>query len=245
MGLLSALLLTSLASSLVTSTAVSLDVRAPAAENQIKHDDVKPFPQTVPEDRTGQVYLAFQPYLKVEHGCVPFPAVDKYGKVGGGLKKTGRTNGKCDKSMGQIYVRSFMKENHLILVYAWYFPKDSPLQRLGHRHDWEGAAVVLTDPSSTEPSNVVAVCVSGHGDWTCSRKKFRLSVAGPLIKYDRYYFRNHQMFFTKQKGGRQPLISWECLPDISRDAVSKADWGKANMFLADAFWEGTQAKIRW
>jgi hypothetical protein len=39
------------------------------------------FPQTVPSGTTGKVYLAYQPYLKVVNGCVPFPAVDAQGNT--------------------------------------------------------------------------------------------------------------------------------------------------------------------
>lgn len=39
------------------------------------------FPQTVPSGTTGKVYLAYQPALYVENGCVPFPAVDSKGNT--------------------------------------------------------------------------------------------------------------------------------------------------------------------
>lgn len=48
----------------------------------INHDAVVGFPQTVPSGLTGQLYLKYKPYLKVDNGCVPFPAVDSSGNTG-------------------------------------------------------------------------------------------------------------------------------------------------------------------
>lgn len=45
----------------------------------IASDEIVGFDQTVPSGTTGDVYLAYQPYLKVVNGCVPFPAVDAEG----------------------------------------------------------------------------------------------------------------------------------------------------------------------
>ena len=45
----------------------------------IASDKIVGFAQTVPSGTTGEVYLAYQPYLYVVNGCVPFPAVDAAG----------------------------------------------------------------------------------------------------------------------------------------------------------------------
>lgn len=47
----------------------------------IDHDQVVGFPETVPSGIKGEVYKAYQPYLKVDAGCVPFPAVDAEGNT--------------------------------------------------------------------------------------------------------------------------------------------------------------------
>ena len=47
----------------------------------IPHDQVAGFPETVPNDNFGQLYLKFKPHLKVVNGCVPFPAVDASGNT--------------------------------------------------------------------------------------------------------------------------------------------------------------------
>jgi hypothetical protein len=45
----------------------------------IASDEIVGFDETVPSGTTGDVYLAYQPYLYVVNGCVPFPAVDANG----------------------------------------------------------------------------------------------------------------------------------------------------------------------
>lgn len=47
----------------------------------INHDAVVGFPTTVPSGALGDAYRKFQPWLKVETGCVPFPAVDAQGNT--------------------------------------------------------------------------------------------------------------------------------------------------------------------
>lgn len=66
-----------LASSVVASpTPVQLESRA-----AIDSDAVVGFPETVPSGTVGTVYEAYQPYLYVVNGCVPFPAVDASGNT--------------------------------------------------------------------------------------------------------------------------------------------------------------------
>ena len=47
----------------------------------IPHDQVQPFPEAVTAGVSGQLYLRHKPYLRVDSGCVPFPAVDKNGNT--------------------------------------------------------------------------------------------------------------------------------------------------------------------
>jgi hypothetical protein len=42
----------------------------------IGHDQISPFNEDAPE-----VFLKYKPYLKVSHGCVPFPAVTADGEI--------------------------------------------------------------------------------------------------------------------------------------------------------------------
>jgi hypothetical protein len=44
-------------------------------------DEIVGFAETVPATTAGTVYEAYQPFLKVVNGCVPFPAVDAEGNT--------------------------------------------------------------------------------------------------------------------------------------------------------------------
>lgn len=63
-------------------SAFSFAVGAPLEQRAvIDHDAVVGFPQTVPSGIEGTLYLKYKPYLYVQNGCVPFPAVDAEGNT--------------------------------------------------------------------------------------------------------------------------------------------------------------------
>lgn len=72
--------------SLVASVSVTATPLQPRAV--IAHDAVVGFAETVPSGTVGNVYEAYQPFLKVVNGCVPFPAVDASGNTGYDLSPT-------------------------------------------------------------------------------------------------------------------------------------------------------------
>ncbi|KAL3456834.1 NPP1-domain-containing protein [Aspergillus heterothallicus] len=219
----------------------------------IDHDAVVGFPETVPDSTLGQLYLAYQPYLYVESGCVPFPAVDAEGNTSGGLSPTGSASGDCASNTGQIYARSSMADDGATtstassphgnaIMYSWYFPKDSPSTGLGHRHEWEGVIVYLSSwTSSTGADNIVAVCPSAHGGWDCATSGFSTGGAGgahPLLKYYSVWPVNHQMGLTGTVGGMQPLVAWESLTEAARSALEATDFGDATVPFKEATFAG-------
>lgn len=62
------------AAAAVIASPVQLETRGTVAS-----DEIVGFPETVPTGTVGTVYEAYQPYLYVANGCVPFPAVDAAG----------------------------------------------------------------------------------------------------------------------------------------------------------------------
>lgn len=66
----------------VASIVVASPTKTVSKRAVIGHDEVVGFPETVPADALGAAYKAYQPLLKVAHGCVPFPAVDAKGDTG-------------------------------------------------------------------------------------------------------------------------------------------------------------------
>ncbi|KAK0112846.1 hypothetical protein ONS95_014571 [Cadophora gregata] len=235
-------------SSLLKALAVASAVIASPIEQQLEkravigHDKVVGFPQTVPSGSLGSLYLAYKPLLKVVNGCVPFPAVDSAGNTGGGLATSGASNGGCSSSTGQVYVRSGAHNGMYAVMYSWYFPKDSPSNGLGHRHDWEGVIVYLSSSTSTDASNILAVCPSAHGGWDCATSGYSLTGTSPRIKYESIFPVNHACGLTTAVGGTQPLIAWQSLPAAARTALENTNFGDANVPFKDANFEANLAK---
>ncbi|MCY8573922.1 NPP1 family protein, partial [Bacillus haynesii] len=137
----------------------------PAADAKvIDHDKVQGFSEVTPVTLSQKAAKRFQPFLKVASGCVPFPAVDAQGNTSGGLEPTGAPEGHCSKSVGQVYSRSAWYNGVWAIMYAWYFPKDSPLplKAFGHRHDWEGIVVWIDNPANQNPK-MLSIAYSQHG----------------------------------------------------------------------------------
>ncbi|OJK01313.1 hypothetical protein ASPACDRAFT_1898195 [Aspergillus aculeatus ATCC 16872] len=242
----------SLRSALLLATGLSMVQARPAtsklsARGTIASDEIVGFNQTVPDDATGTLYLNYQPYLYVVNGCVPFPAVDAEGDTNAGLAPTGASDGDCSSSTGQIYVRSNVSSTGdytypTALLYSWYMPKDEPSTGIGHRHDWEGVIVWISDPTVYTADNILAVCPSAHGDWDCSTDGYTLDGVKPLIKYESIWPIDHSCGLTTTVGGTQPLVAWESLPTAASTALSDTDFGSAIVPFKDATFDDNLAK---
>ncbi|KAH6955440.1 necrosis inducing protein-domain-containing protein [Fusarium avenaceum] len=205
----------------------------------ISHDAVVGFPQTVPSTTAGSLYLKYKPFLKVFNGCVPFPAVDSQGNTGAGLNPTGSSNGGCSSSTGQVYARGQAYNGRYAIMYSWYMPKDSPSTGLGHRHDWENAVIWLSSESTS--ATVVGMAVSQHGGYD-RRASGTFSGNSPLVGYTANWPTNHQMIFTNDQGGQQPLIAWESLTAAARTSLTSTDFGSANVPFKDGSFESNLGK---
>ncbi|KAK6581888.1 hypothetical protein PZA11_005585 [Diplocarpon coronariae] len=191
-------------------------------------------PEAVPNNVTGELYKAYQPFLQVQGGCVPFPAVDANGNTNEGLKETGSPSSGCSGSTGQVYARGFQAANgRYAIMYSWYMPKDSPSTGLGHRHDWEGAIIWLASSTAKAAGNILAVCPSAHGDWKCDTK-FSLSGTGAQLAYSSTWPVNHALSLTSTKGGQQPLVAWESMSDVVKAALQTTNFGSANVPFKDS-----------
>ncbi|KAF9734804.1 hypothetical protein PMIN03_002418 [Paraphaeosphaeria minitans] len=198
----------------------------------IAHDKVKGHQGSpkVPGGVAGQLIKKYQPYLFVETGCVPFPAVNSNGELNSGLEASGAMNGKCSKSPGQVYARATTHKNRYAIMYAWYFPKDQNVDgpaNLGHRHDWENVVVWLS--GKTSGARVTGVSYSAHG-------KYRRYKGGstPKVRYSNIGDGStHSLWKTDRKGGRQPLVDRGQLSGKARGALEKADFGRANAPFID------------
>ncbi|MDY7224348.1 NPP1 family protein [Halalkalibacterium halodurans] len=215
----------------------SLVSTADAAE-VIPHNQVVGFNQVTPYNVTTRAEQRFQPYLKVAHGCVPFPAVNARGQVSGGLGTGGAHNGGCSSSKGQVYARSTWYNGVWAIMYAWYFPKDSPSPGLGHRHDWEGIVVWVDNPGSANPK-VQAISYSQHGKFVKTPPhSWLMEGTHPKIRYDAPQWPlNHSLYVDSIRGGMQPVIGWNDLTSAARHSLNTHNFGAANVpFNDNNFW---------
>jgi hypothetical protein len=198
----------------------------------ISHDTVRTMPENI-----LWYHAAFRPYLKVESGCVPFPAVDAAGNVNGGLQNSGAKNGGCSKSTGQVYVRDAIHKGRCAIMYSWYFPKDQNVDgggNSGHRHDWESIVVWLKDCYSENQSNIISVAYSSHGSYLKTTQPV-LSGLNPQVAYKQDPWPlNHSLAGSNSRGGTQPAITWLRMSAAARNALNTHSYGKATVPFNDA-----------
>ncbi|KAI0015647.1 NPP1-domain-containing protein [Xylariomycetidae sp. FL0641] len=214
---------------LVATAAIGASAAPLDPRDVIDHDAVVGFAEA-----GTPAALQFKPWLKVENGCVPFPAVDAEGNTSGGLATGGTGSSGCDSSTGQVYARGTAYNDMYAIMYSWFMPKDSPSDGLGHRFDWENMVVWL-DGNSTD-ATMVALSTSAHGGFTTLTDDLPLDGTRPKIRYFSVWPVNHQLGTTDEVGGEQPLIEWEFLTQAARDALSTTDFGDATVpFKDDTF----------
>ncbi|KAI9982239.1 hypothetical protein PInf_008134 [Phytophthora infestans] len=204
----------------------------------ISHDAVIPFAQptttTTTEQKAG---IKFKPQIHISNGCHPYPAVDADGNTSGGLNPTGSSSAGCKGSGygSQIYGRVATYNGVFAIMYSWYFPKDSPLTGLGHRHDWEHVVVWVDDIKLNSPS-VIAVSPSAHSGYNIYHPPESNTIDGYSTKVDyssSWLVINHALDSTTDAGETQNLIMWDQLTDAARTALENTDFGDANVPMKD------------
>lgn len=148
----------------------------------------------------------------------------------GGLATSGDSKSGCDKSTGQVYIRSGTYNGAFGIMYSWYMPKDSPSPGLGHRHDWENIVVWLSSASSS--ATLRGVAISAHGDY---QKETSPPMSGtrPKIGYISMWPVNHQLIATDTQGGEQPAVAWESMTSAARSALESTNFGDASAKFKD------------
>ncbi|KAG1713434.1 NLP effector protein 6 [Phytophthora capsici] len=203
----------------------------PWVTKTIGHDEVKPFPQPEPVTISEKAGVKFKPQIQIRTGCVPYPAVNDVGETSGGLQTSGNPKGGCRGSGhgSQVYGRSTWIQGVWAIMYSWYFPKDSPSSRMGHRHDWEHAIVFIDNPDVPEPK-ILACSVSSHSGY----KKYNpcppwvIDGTSLKLRYKHSWPINHDLDTTGDSGTFQDLIMWDQMTEDARRALNSVSFGKAN-----------------
>ncbi|POM76014.1 NPP1-like protein [Phytophthora palmivora] len=202
-----------------------------AQSKVISYDTVQPFPQPLPVTDAQKAVVKYKPQLKIENGCHPYPAVQKDGAIGGGLKWSGPQGDQCKGSPlgSQVYARSTWVYNKWAIMYVWYFPKGRapiPLPRsMGHSHGWEYAIMWLDKPSPN--STVLGVSLSAAVGWAKEAPPPQKYLDGNSLKVAYYFdqtWGNTAVKYTEEKGEFQDVIAWDQLSDAARASLINTDW---------------------
>uniref|UniRef100_K3X206 Uncharacterized protein n=1 Tax=Globisporangium ultimum (strain ATCC 200006 / CBS 805.95 / DAOM BR144) TaxID=431595 RepID=K3X206_GLOUD len=202
----------------------------------ISHDQVVPFAEPTPSSAYEKLAVKFKPQIHISNGCHPYPAVDAAGNTSGGLKPSGSQSAGC-KGSGwgtQVYGRGAAYNGVYGLMYSWYFPKDSPITGLGHRHDWEHVVVWIDNPKAANPK-ILAISPSAHSGY----QKYAPPKAGTVdgtsakVDYTSKIVINHALDSTTAAGEKQPLIMWEQMTQAARTALENTGFGDANVPMKD------------
>uniref|UniRef100_H3G938 Necrosis inducing-like protein NPP1 type n=1 Tax=Phytophthora ramorum TaxID=164328 RepID=H3G938_PHYRM len=222
----------------------ALTAVAQVQADKIGHDEVVPFPQPEPVTISEKAAVRFKPEIHITNGCHPYPAVSEAGMTSGGLQATGGPSSKCKGSGwgSQMYGRSTWYSGVWAIMYTWYFPKDSPSTRLGHRHDWEHVVVWIDNPDVSNPI-LLAVSPSAHSGYSKYVPPSADSVDGTSVKinYESHWPVNHALDTTSKSGEFQDLIMWHQMSDAARLALNTTDFGKAIMPMNDGSFLGKLA----
>ena len=141
-----------LAASLLTLTIETSSHRLhPDDPHKINHDAVV----SLEQNATAQ-QLLLEPAIKLgKRTCNPYPAVDEYGNWSGGLAPTGiKKDGGCTEADGQMYVRQGSTNNHDVLMYSFFTPKQQG-QHKTHRYDWQYLVMFVPKQTAGQPDNVI------------------------------------------------------------------------------------------
>ncbi|CAI5721561.1 hypothetical protein KXD40_004663 [Peronospora effusa] len=206
----------------------------------IDHDKIQPFPQPPPVTIAEKAAVKFKPRLTIKpHLCDAYPAVTRDGRVSGGLRPTGPTDGQCkgNRHGSQVYGRADWYNDKYAILYAWYIPKeeipdnDGTEDKYNHRHGWQTCAVWLNNPAIKNPT-IEAVSVSVSSVFVSKGPPARSNLDGTAVKV-RYFrtvspnhmYANYELELTDVVGGFQDLIMWQQLTDEARCALNLKDWG--------------------
>lgn len=184
----------------------------------VGHKEIPPI--NTPLGGVYDLYRTFQPAVKVNSGCVPFPAIGTF-IASAGLRIGGAPNGLCSSSSGQVYVRHHTFHNGWTgIMYNYYFPKDQFLAGPGgHRHDWE-EVIVWVDPQN----RARCASLSAHGNYRAPFCNHFQDGTHKAVKYDLDYFTH--AFLNTRGGGyyRHPLAAWDRMTDAQRWTLNNAEW---------------------
>ncbi|PSN65306.1 necrosis-and ethylene-inducing protein-like protein 1 precursor [Corynespora cassiicola Philippines] len=219
----------------------SLETRA-----VVNHDSLNPVRTRLQSGAIGRSIERFTPLMHIAHGCQPYTAVDDAGNTSGGLQDSGTSSGGCrDTSKGQIYARAAWHGGRFAIMYAWYWPKDQPIDGNvagGHRHDWESVVVWLDNPANANP-RIIGAAASAHGNYSPNTNPPR-SGNNVKVEYFTTFPLNHALQFTQTTGRSYWINDWDAMPAAAKAGLTNANFGSANVPFTDGRFFGNLDRAR-
>ncbi|KAK1974087.1 necrosis inducing protein-domain-containing protein [Colletotrichum cereale] len=225
----------------------------PQGHKWINHDAVAAFPQSQSDGLTGDMELRFNPALWVSGGCDPYPAVDRDGNLGGGLKPTEGGRSGCDKGgLGQVYARRGRSQGHEGIMYTYYTPKVRWAKgaKNGHRHYWASVVIWVKREGCkvNDLTSIVPVGVSfttDHEKWgTVTTKSgnvsYRAGGGGGAAIPTHAKLQIHDNAISPFKSAdteamfERTLVSWTSLQASAQQALNEVQYEKTKVPFNDA-----------
>ncbi|KAL7684748.1 putative necrosis inducing protein [Plasmopara halstedii] len=192
--------------------------------NKLQYDKIKPFPATERDCPINEIALDFQPMLRIESGCHPYPAVDKNGYISDGLGVSHWfTDCSGSPEGSQVYGRAHVYKGYLAIMYSWYFPRDfmtTPFY-VGHRHGWEHA--ILWIGGSTEDAVLLAASVESTLSYDTYAPVPSKYMESDHIKLEYTWLgvTHHYLTATKESGEFQDLVMWDNLTENAHKSLNE------------------------
>ncbi|KAJ8503180.1 hypothetical protein ON010_g19118 [Phytophthora cinnamomi] len=110
----------------VGSGGLNLSALGAVSAGVIDYDNVQPFPEPEPKTISEKAAIKYKPSLLITSGYHSYAAVNAAGDTSGGLDpKASDAECKGPTLGSQVYSRSAWYRDIWVIIYAWYFPKNS------------------------------------------------------------------------------------------------------------------------
>lgn len=220
------------------------DKDEPQPGDHLKHDHIWPLTENASDESRN---LAPAIFVADTDSCYPYPAIDFFGRLSGGLKPHGPQDGDCgfDYQHAQMYVRTgrATSTGQAVAMYAIYLPKEQNKGRdhRGHRHSFENVVFFLrnaTAPGAVrDVADIEKACFARTFEdrYACTTEPSIATRTTDSVEYKVYSVRygfNAEADHHDLRPGPvgeifdddcfAPLIDWDRIPRLPR-AILNAD----------------------
>lgn len=123
-----------------------------------------------------------------------------------------------------------MDDTHMLLImWAWFFPKEETSQWIGHRYGWQSAVLAL-NPDDTTDGGIMGMALWNGDDGYdyLAPEKINYIQDHMILKYkavkpNRYRIQSTN-WIDKETRFDMPMVEWEMMPSQARQALQVFDF---------------------